>query len=556
MSSQHWDIPKRTHTDLIDQLLENRGVADRDRFLHPDFVRDSHDPLLMPNIDLAVSRILAAIEKREQIAVFADYDADGIPGGALLTKLLRANNVPVVYYIPNRLTEGYGLNTKALDALKAQNIGLVITVDLGITNRAEVAHAAAIGMDVIVTDHHHIDTDRLPIDAVAVVHPALEGSRYPFAGLAGGGVAWKLAQAISARTGKPTEAELKWWLELAAISTVCDIMPLLDENRTIVHFGLKVLQRTRNVGLQALYGVGGITATDISARTIGFQIGPRLNAPGRTAGSSVSIELLTTDDSGEAAKLAATIEGYNQTRRSSVDQMIKESQAQVAAFGSPIPPAVIVANDQWSVGLAGLVAARLAQDHSRPAIAFAQGGSGTLKGSARSVQGLNILALIANQREHLLTYGGHEQAAGLQLHAGALPAFKAAFLGSMAGIDRSTPTVRADAQLDPGELSLELAQSLEQLAPFGEGNPRPLFLVTPVTLRSIQAIGANQTHARFSFRDQSWGGIGFGLASEAMQYTAGDQVSLLGHIGVNRWNGTTTLQLEVVAIRPASTVAD
>ena len=552
MNKKHWIVNDRTENSLVDQLLKNRKIIDKERFLYPDYERDSHDPFLLPGMKVAIERIEKALKAQEHIVVFADYDADGIPGGALLVKLLSANGAVVSAYIPDREKEGYGLNNQAIDKLKKRGAGLIITVDLGITNRDQVNYARSIGIDTIVTDHHHIDDDRIPIDAVAVVHPALAGSKYPFAGLAGGGVAWKLSQALAATTGKPNLTQLKWWLELATISTVCDIVPLVDENRMIVHFGLKVLSKTKNPGLIALYQAGGIKPELISEYTVGFQIGPRINAPGRVDSATLAFDLLTETDSKLIEGLAQKIELQNVERRSSLERINLESVAQVDALGEHLPAAIVLVGKNWPPGLIGLAASRLIEKVHRPVILLGDDGSGTYKGSGRSIESFNLLEAITAQKELLGSYGGHEKAAGLQIKSENFPEFQRRFneyAEQQLSAEDLAPTIHADAIISPDELTPDFVDELNRFAPFGNANPRPSFIVEPLVIADIRTLGANKDHLKLKFKGTQVTAIGFRFVDHVQRWKVGDTVSIFCQPGWNEWQGQRTIELSMKDIR-------
>lgn len=555
--SQRWELRPRTHDDVVTQLLVYRGIADQDRFFSPDYERDSHDPLLLPNIGLALDRIEQAIAAKELICVYGDYDADGIPGSAVLIKTLEANGATVCSYIPDREREGYGLNVLALEQLKTQGVALVITVDLGITGRTEVTAAKQLGIDVIVTDHHHVDPDRVPVDAVAVVHPALPGSQYPFVGLAGGGVSWKLCQAIVARTGTPTASQLKWWLELPAISTVCDMVPLVDENRMIAHYGLKVLMQTRNKGLQAMYRAAGIAIDDLTERTIGYQIGPRINAPGRIDHASVALELLLTDDEQRAQDLATQSEVQNRERQEQLDMVVKAAVARVEAEQLANNSAIVLAGEGWPLGVIGLAAGRIAERYHRPTILLGI-HDGIAKGSGRSIEGFNLLAGIDACQALLITYGGHEAAAGLQLKVEQLPAFTeqlVAYATTNLTAEQLIRKAVADLLLDPAQITDELVTNVLRFAPFGKSNPKPRFVVAPLVVADCRLVGATKQHVKLRFTN-GLEAIGFSCSHLAEHCPTGASVGVLGALEFNSWNGHQVIQLMMDDLKPVAELAE
>ncbi|MBI2589991.1 single-stranded-DNA-specific exonuclease RecJ [Candidatus Berkelbacteria bacterium] len=553
---RHWLAPDRVHADLVRQLLANRSITDEEKFFNPDFERDSHDPFLLTGMDKAILRIQQALSVKEVIAVFGDYDADGIPGTALLVKILRSHQATVIPYIPNREREGYGLNEAALRHLKDQKVALVITVDLGITNRHEVKFATELGLDVIVTDHHHIEAQQLPDKAIALLHPALPGSRYPFANLAGGGVAWKLTQALQRTTGIPSLAQLKWWFELPAISTVCDIVPIVDENRMIVHFGMKVLAQTRNEGLRALYKTGGIDSTRLTERVIGFQIGPRLNAPGRIDHAALALELLLTEDSLQAQEIAARIELQNRTRQEQLEAMVNSARQEILQNKYYDQAAIVLLNEHWSIGLIGLAASRLVEQFHRPIILLGAYGK-EAKGSGRSIDGFNLFGAIHAQSRFLTSYGGHEKAAGFHLPIKNVNKFKARFI-EHARIhltsDQLLPTLKTDAEIKPDEITNELVTNLMRFAPHGPSNPKPRFIIGPLTIASVKAVGAESQHVKFSFNEgapNQLEAIGFRLGEKARSYTSHDRIYIVGSLEFNEWNGLDRIQIKADDIKLA-----
>ncbi|MBI4022554.1 single-stranded-DNA-specific exonuclease RecJ [Candidatus Berkelbacteria bacterium] len=554
LPNRRWVIAERTEPDIVEQLLANRGIMDRERFFHPDFARDSHDPFLLPGMEQAVARIAQAIKAGETVGVFADYDADGINAGALLVKVFRSIGLTVVPYVPDREREGYGLNEIGLRSLKKQDVSLVVTVDLGITARSEVALAQSLGIDVIVTDHHHIDHDRIPTEAVALVHPGLPGSSYPFQGLAGGGVAWKLVQALQQNLNQPELAQLKWWFELPAISTVCDIVPLTGENRMIVHYGLKVLMQTRNLGLRALYRAAGITPDTITEWTIGFQIGPRINAPGRIDHASAALELLVTEDEATATTLAAKLEQQNQERQAQLEVLVLDAVTTVRQQKLHGQPAIVVAGDGWPAGLVGLVASRLVERFHRPTIVLGIEGD-RAKGSGRSIDGFNLLAAIDAQAALLLGYGGHEKAAGLHLQTQHIEAFRQRFVAGAAKVltpELLEPVFRADLQISPGQITETLVTDLLRFAPHGMGNPTIKFVVSPLTIAAVKSVGAEGKHLKLRCAEGPEGGldaIGFGLGKLASTLTVGERIEALGSLEFNSYNGIERIQLKLNDLR-------
>lgn len=534
-----WKVGERTEPDPIKQLFQNRGIKDAEKFFNPDFSRDNHDPFLLPNMARGVERIIEALEKGDKIAIFGDYDADGIPGSALLSRVLRANNHDPIVYIPNRDTEGYGLNKQAIEWLKQQGVGLIITVDLGITNREQVSFATKeCGIDVIITDHHLIDQERIPNDALAIIHPGFDDSRYPFQHLAGGGVAWKLAQALSQKTGKPSENELKWMIELPAISTVCDIVNLTDENRMIVKFGLQVLRKTRNPGLRALYDAAGIDPTAINESIVGWQIGPRLNAPGRMQDTNIALKLLTTDDPDEARDLAQQVNQFNQERQKQLAAITREAEQMVLKDNLQQEVAIVLLGKDWSSGLMGLAASRLVEKFCRPVILMSQQGQ-VLKGSGRSIDGFNLVEAIGSQKHLVKEFGGHIKAAGLSMDPKCFEDFYRGILEyakAKLDIEQLKRVMQAETTIQPEEVTFALAKRLDQFAPFGPGNQRPRFVVQDLKVKKVSSFGENADHLKFEFDNCAAEAIGWRMGHRCGEVIEGDIIDVLGRLEISAWH--------------------
>lgn len=549
--NKSWEIPDRTESTLTDQLLKNRGIVSKEKFFNSSYERDSYDPFLLPDMEVAVDRIVKSFsDKQEIVAIFGDYDADGIPGSALLYKLFVANGKEPVVYIPDRESEGYGLNKKAIEHLAKEQIKLIITVDLGITGKEEVEFAKTLGIDVIITDHHEPKENEYPDNALAVVHPRVNNSKYPFGQLAGGGVAWKLAQAISSRTGKPTSNELKWLLELPAISTICDIVSLKDENRMIAKYGLKVLAQTRNKGLRALYRAGGIDTNKIDEYCVGFQIGPRLNAPGRMDHAALSFKLLTTDSEQIASEIASKIEVYNQDRRIQMENIQKQALLKIEEKSLWQKKVIVVTGEDWPLGLVGLAAGRLMEEFNR--VVFLLGKKdGYYQGSGRSIQGFHLVEAMTQVEDLLESFGGHAKAAGLKIKEENLNDFElrieslANILLKEADLEKK---IKADAILGPEEITKDLIKSIEEFAPYGEDNPRPKFVIKNLTCDAIKKLGAEGNHLKLKFKENNLEAIGFGMGGRASEISLGKKIDALGYVELNVWTSNTGTVKETIQI--------
>jgi len=543
---------------LVLHLLASRGCtsqAEVDEFLSPDYTHHVHDPYLFRNMRPVVDRIYAAVAAGEIVAVYGDYDADGVSSTCVMAQTLRQVGCSrVEVYIPHRMNEGHSMNEAAVRSLAAPGITLIVTVDCGTSNAAEVAVAASLGVDVIITDHH-LESQALP-EALAIINPHLAGETYPFADLCGTGVAFKVAQALLADSRCPLdvrarEAWEKWLLDLVAIGTVADIMPLVGENRTLVRYGLMVLAKTRRVGLQELARVAGIELARVDAYTIGFVIGPRLNAAGRMDHANAAYELLNTDDPGEAARLAAGLQQANLDRQAEVERMSREAITQVGTL-DPDKRIVFAYADGWSSGLVGLVASKLVQTYQVPAFALGFDGEKYV-GSGRSLPGFDITNAMAQLSHLLLRFGGHAAACGCTVARENLPSFITGMeqlaATQLAGTDR-VPTLVIDAEVRLADITWSVLDQLAQFEPFGHGNPRPVLMSRNLEVVELKPLGKDNSHLRMHVREGGadvYKTISFGTAATwGQQLQVGQRIDLAYEPGINEWNGNRELQLKVV----------
>ncbi len=547
---------------LVVQLLFNRGrntEADVAAFLDPDFTRDTHDPYAFRAMERVIARLERALDTGEKIKIFGDYDVDGVCSTALLWHTFRALGTTVDVYIPDRYTEGYGLNRAAVDAFAKDGVTLLITCDCGTSNVDEIAAAQAQGMDVLVFDHHQ-RAPRVPA-AHAMLNPCFAEETYPCKKLCSTGVVFKVATALLRKRayGKATRrAPLpdgweKWLLDLVALATVADLMPLLDENRVFVRYGLTVLRKTRRVGLRALCSVMGTPPEKITAATIGFQIAPRLNAAGRIKHANTAFTLLTTDDPAAALRLAQELDATNAERQQMTTRLFAEAQAQVP---QELPIVLAATGEGWPSGVVGLVAGRLKEAYHRPAIAIGKSGD-KLVGSGRSVAGFDITSALVEAKEYLRHFGGHPMACGFTLRSAEdLDAFIACLrtAASRALADRDlTPAITLDADLTLAQADWPLAEMVERFEPFGMQAPRPTFAVRNMVLREKTVIGKDQTHVRVLLADGTTvrKGIAFGMANDFADLHPGDRIDCAAHLGMNEWNGNRELQLQLIDVHPA-----
>ncbi|MEO0512886.1 MAG: single-stranded-DNA-specific exonuclease RecJ [Planctomycetota bacterium] len=504
--SKRWLLPQTTPrpaTTLLERVLCERRLAEDPRFLEPS-LHHLHDPSLLPGLERAAELILQTVDRGDPLVVYGDYDVDGVTATAILIHTLRAlapewASQRLTSYVPHRVSEGYGLHTEALRSFAEQGIKTVVTVDCGITAVEPARAARELGLTLIVTDHHNAD-EHLP-DAAAVVHPGLAGSEYPFDGLCGAGVAYKLAwrlctmHAKTQTLPKHLKSLLVELLSFATLGTIADMVPLVDENRAIATFGLARIRRTPLIGLRALVRASGLDNEKVGEEDVGFKLAPRLNAVGRLGHARDALELFLTDDAARAAELAELLSNVNDQRRATERRIFEQACEMVGEAGMDTPErrAIVLAHDEWHPGVVGIVASRLVERFARPTLLLARDGS-ACKGSGRTLDGFNLHAAIGDCSEHLTRFGGHDAAAGLALDAENLDAFTAAFVervNSRLAQEDLAQTIRIDVESNCGELSPAAVRQLDALRPFGRGN-RPVV----VLLRGVRLVGPPETFGR------------------------------------------------------------
>jgi single-stranded-DNA-specific exonuclease len=529
---------------LIAQILYNRGLTEPSQ-LEPFFTADrrlSGDPSLLPDIQPAVARIYRALLSGENIAIYGDFDADGITGTALLVQGLSRLGGKVTPYIPHRLTEGYGLKTAALEKLHQQGISLVISVDCGITALAEVKRAKRLKLDIVITDHHTPLPEIPP--AVAVVNPKRADSAYPFPELTGAGVAGKLLQALLQGIGK--EEQLDELFDLVALGTVADMAPLAGENRYLVKEGLKLMNTSPRLGLREIIAQAGLNPGSLDAESISWIIAPRLNAAGRLAHAMTSYKLLMTDSPKEAQGLAIWLEQKNAERQRLTTKVQAKAREQVLSQG--ISPLLIAAGNDYPVGIAGLVAGRLAEEFYRPALVI-RTGEKLSSGSGRSIPEFNIIAALTKCSRLLSHFGGHSQAAGFTLPTRNLPRLEQ-YLSQQAeeqlkGADLH-PQLDIDAEVTLPELSGDTFSTIQRLSPFGRGNPAPTFLSRRVEIVDCHTMGNGAQHLRLKLKqgDTVWDGVGFRLGCYLAEISP--QLDIVYNLEIDRWQGKEKLRLNIL----------
>jgi single-stranded-DNA-specific exonuclease len=535
---------------VLRQLLFNRGLSSPEaaqRYLEAAGPAEGSDPFALLGMEAAVERIRVAISGREPIAVYGDYDVDGVTATALMVQALQEAGAQAQAYIPHRFEEGYGLNNQALEELHAQGIQLVITVDCGVRALAEAAHARNLGLDLVVVDHHH-PGEALPT-AAAIINPKQGGDTYPEKGLAGVGLAYKLACAL-AQSGIGPDPTSQ--LDLVALGTVADLAPLQGENRSLVRAGLRVLQRTRRTGLQSLMGAARLHPARVTAASIGFVLGPRLNAAGRLDSALAAYRLLVTEDHQEAGLLAQQLDDQNRERQRLTRAIQSEAEA-LALAGDPNTPLLFAADPGFNAGVVGLAASRLLEQHYRPAV-VAQQGEQVTRASCRSISEFHITAALDQCADLLVKYGGHAAAAGFTVRNEHLPALKARLIEiareQLSGLDLA-PTLHADLELPLSELHPSLLVELAKLEPTGQQNPRPQFVSRNLRITQRRAVGKEGAHLKMTVSDGaiSYDAIAFRQGHWLQQLP--ERVDLLYEFELNEYNGRTSLQLNVRDIKPS-----
>ncbi|MEP7136185.1 MAG: single-stranded-DNA-specific exonuclease RecJ [Chloroflexota bacterium] len=553
---------------ILQQILFNRGLgtdAEARAFLRaqPNF---NSDPFQFTGMQTAVDRIQYALTHNEPIAIYGDYDVDGVTATALMVEALQKLGANVRGYIPNRFDEGYGLNTDALDSLKADGVKLVITVDCGIRSPNEALHSQTIGLDLIISDHHHPDGLNLP-PALAVINPKQHGDIYPDKDLAGVGIAYKIIEALVSDRRPPTDdrgqpsvvsgLNLSDLLDLVALGTVADLAPLVGENRVLVRKGLRQIRETKRQGLFSLAGVAEMKIDKVTAGNIGFMLGPRLNASGRLESALASFELLTTTDFMRAGQLAQQLDVQNKQRQTITRSMQKQAE-EIAMSADPEAFLLFAAHADFNPGVVGLAASRLTEVYYRPAIVAAQNAEET-RGSCRSIPEFHITDALDQCKDLLVRHGGHAAAAGFTVKNQNLPELvarlKSIAKDQLSGRDLRQ-TLSADMEVSLAELNFEVLKHLEYVEPTGYGNPDAVFVSRNVKVKSSRTVGADAKHLKLTLEDErgaAFDSIGFRLGH--LRDTLPARVDVMYHLEANEWNGKRSLQLNLKDVKAAG-IAD
>ena len=532
-------------TELLANILVGRNILEENEirvFLNPTR-NDFYDPFLLPDMEIAVDRIIKAINGKEKIIIYGDYDVDGITSICVLKQFLEDRGIEVAYTIPNRLEEGYGLNKEAVERITKEGYKLMITVDCGISGIEEIEYANSLGIETIVTDHHE-PLDILP-EAVAVIDPKIKKSKYPFNQLAGVGVVFKLIQAISKKLELDEKEYLKY-LDLVAIGTISDIVPLIDENRVIAKLGLKLVEVTKNLGLKTL--VLSLGYQKINSMCISFGVAPRINACGRMGQAEEALNLFLTKDPKEAQELTNKLNEYNRVRQEIEKKIYEDAIDKIEKDNIKDKNCIIIAGENWHHGVIGIVASKITDMYFKPSILICM-EENEGKGSGRSIPGFDLHNALCKTSGYLQKYGGHEMAVGLSLEKKDFNDFKKSFedYADTCNLEEIIPIINIDKQVTDKDLTIQNIKDLEKLEPYGEANKCPLFLFKNLKIDSIRSLTEGK-HMKLTLKTDSNNVItamGFNMGSRAEEFLIGDKVDIVGVLEVNEFNGYSNIQFNL-----------
>ena len=531
--------------ELRANILVGRNIIEENQikvFLEPTR-NDFYDPFLLPDMEIAVPRIINAIENKEKIVIYGDYDVDGITSISVLKKFLEDRGLDVSEHIPNRLDEGYGLNKEAIDEINKSGCKLMITVDCGISGLEEVEYANSLGIETIITDHHE-PLDELP-KAIAVIDAKIKTNKYPFNQLAGVGVVFKLIQAISIKLGLDEKEYLKY-LDLVCIGTISDIVPLVDENRVIAKLGLKLVEVTRNIGLRTL--LDSIGYKKINSMSVSFGIAPRINACGRMGHADEALKLFLTNDKSEAIALTQKLNDYNKERQDIEKNIFEEALNKINEENIEEKSAIVLGGDNWHHGVIGIVASKITDMYFKPSILICfEDNKG--KGSGRSIPGFDLHKALCETSQYLEKYGGHAMAVGLSLSKEKFEDFKKVFqeYADSKDINEIVPIINIDKLITEKELNLEAVRDLEKLEPFGEANKCPLIAYKNLRIDSIRVLTEGK-HMKLTLKTEKNNiitAMGFNMGYRAEEYLIGDKVDIVGTLEINAFNGNENIQFNL-----------
>ena len=532
-------------SDLVATVIANKKLTSSiEIFLNPTR-NDFYDPFLMPDMEIAVNRIIKAIDEKEKVIIYGDYDVDGITSITVLKKFLKDRGLDVDSYIPNRLDEGYGLNKNAIDSIVKQKYTLMITVDCGISGLEEVDYANSLGLDTVITDHHE-PAETLP-KALAVVDAKRKDIKYPFNQLAGVGVVFKVIQAISKRFNLEEKEYLKY-LDLVCVGTISDIVPLVDENRVISKLGLKLVEITRNIGLKALLNSTGAKTVDSS--TISFCVAPRVNACGRLGYEQEALDLFMTDNIIKAEEIARRLNKYNSERQQKEVKIFNEA-IEMIEQGEKNKNCIILGKENWHHGVIGIVSSKVTEMYYKPSILICfEDDEG--KGSGRSIQGFDLHEALGKCQKHIERFGGHSMAIGITIKKSEFDEFKQDVekYTENTNIKDLVPIIKIDKEITIDDINMDTIKELKKLEPYGEANKMPIFIYKNLKIDSIRALSEGK-HIKLTLKDKNVviDAIGFNMGNLVNEYLLGDRIDVVGSLEINKFNGKESIQLNLKDIR-------
>lgn len=530
---------------LLATILANRNILEEEDirlFLNPTR-NDFYNPFLITDMDIAVNRIIKAIENKENITIYGDYDVDGITSITVLKSFLNDIGVEADTYIPNRLIEGYGLNKEAIDKISKKGCNLMITVDCGISAIEEIEYANSLGIETIITDHHEAGNE-IP-KAIAVIDNKRKDSKYPFRELAGVGVVFKLIQAIGITLKLKEESYLKY-LDIVCIGTISDIVPLVDENRVIAKLGLLLVAQTKNIGLRSIINSSGYNKID--SNTISFGVAPRINACGRMGKAEEALELFLSKDKNEVNELTNKLNEHNRKRQETEKAIFENALEKIKAEHLDENKAIIVGGENWHHGVIGIVSSKITEMYFKPSILLSFEEDGIGKGSGRSIPGFDLHEALMKCSDTIEKFGGHSMAVGITVKKDNLEKFKKEFeqIATQSKIDEIIPIINIDAKVDLSDIDKEMVESLKQLEPFGEANKMPVFAFKNLKIDSIRALSEGK-HLKLTLKDNNYiiNAIGFNIGYLANEYRIGDKIDVAGVLEINTFNGVDNLQINI-----------
>ncbi len=530
-------------------ILVNRNIIKDEElnvFLKPTR-NDFHDPFLITDMEKSVDRIIQAIDENQNVTIYGDYDVDGVTSSTVLKSFLKDRGLDVSVYIPNRITEGYGLNNKAIDKIRENGCEVMITVDCGISAIDEVKYANSKGITTIITDHHEVG-DVLP-NAYSVIDNKRKDSKYPFRELAGVGVVFKLIQAIGIKLGLKEEEYLKY-LDIVCVGTISDIVPLVDENRVIAKLGLMLIRQTKNIGLRAILDLAGYQ--NIDSNTISFGIAPRINACGRMGEANEALRLLLSTDKNEVKELAQKMNNLNKVRQDTEKAIYENAINQIEKNKLYKDNAIIVVGENWHHGVIGIVSSKITENYFKPSILLSyENGENIAKGSGRSIPGFDLYEGLGKCIDSIHKYGGHSMAIGISVEKDKLEKFKKNFMEIVeeAHTELLVPVINVDSKVSLVEINKEIVESLKILEPFGEANKTPIFIFKNLKIDSIRALSEGR-HLKMTLKEENnvVNAIGFNKGNLVNEYKLGDKVDIAGVLEINTFGGVENIQINICDI--------